>query len=147
MSSTLEGVRVVRAEASEDQEQARAIRRVVFVLEQGVPAHVEVDGKDVEASHFLARIGACAVAAARLRRTAHGYKLERVAVLREFRGQRVGEALVRHLVTVPPPGSVIYAHAQYEALGFWQRLGFVAEGPTFIEGGIQHRYITLRSPG
>jgi predicted GNAT family N-acyltransferase len=143
--SSAEVVNIERAESEADLALAREIRRAVFVLEQGVPVHVELDGKDGDAQHFLAWLGARAVATSRLRRTRDGHKLERVAVLRESRGQRVGEALIRHVLSALPTGSLIYVHAQHTALGFWQRLGFVAEGPTFVEGGLDHRRMTLHS--
>jgi predicted GNAT family N-acyltransferase len=138
-------VSVGSAQSPAELARAGEIRHTVFVLEQGVPVSVEVDGKDAEARHFLARLGPSTVATARLRLTEKGHKLERVAVLREHRGQGVGLALVRYVISTLPPRSALYVHAQHTALAFWQRLGFVAEGPTFVEGGIDHRYMTLHS--
>jgi len=112
-----------------------------------VPVEVEVDGKDGESQHFLAWVGARAVATARVRTTPKGHKLERVAVLESLRGRGVGEALIRHVLAALPQSPTVYVHAQSAALGFWQRLGFVAEGPGFVEGGIDHRYMTLQVSG
>ncbi len=140
-------IRVARASADE-LAVVRAIRRTVFVEEQAVPADVEVDGRDDESDHFLARLGALPVATARARRTPKGWKVERVAVLRPQRQLGVGRALVRHLLAQAPAGAVVYVHAQESALGFWERLGFVAEGPRFEEGGIGHRRMEFRAaPG
>lgn len=131
-------VRVARASEPE-LEVARAIRRAVFIEEQSVPVEVEVDGRDAAAEHFLARVGELPVATARARRTTGGWKIERVAVLAAQRGLGVGAALVRFVLEAAPPGAAVYVHAQQGALGFWERAGFVAEGPAFAEGGIVHR--------
>jgi predicted GNAT family N-acyltransferase len=131
-------VRVARASELE-LDTARAIRRAVFVEEQAVPVDVEVDGLDGEAEHFLARLGSLPVATARARRTPKGWKIERVAVLAPQRQLGVGRALVQGVLEHAPPGVLVYVHAQESALGFWERLGFTAEGPRFEEGGIGHR--------
>jgi predicted GNAT family N-acyltransferase len=137
-------IRVARASADE-LDLVRAIRRTVFVEEQGVPSELEVDGRDDAADHFLARLGALPVATARARHTPKGWKVERVAVLRPQRQLGVGKALVCHILARAPAGSVVYVHAQESALGFWERLGFVAEGPRFEEAGIGHRWMVFRS--
>jgi predicted GNAT family N-acyltransferase len=131
-------VRVARASASE-LDVVRAIRRTVFVEEQAVPIEVEVDGLDDEAEHFLARLGGLPVATARARRTPKGWKVERVAVVGAQRRLGVGRVLVQHVLEHAPAGASVYVHAQESAMGFWERAGFVAEGPRFEEGGISHR--------
>jgi len=139
-------VSVARLGAAE-LELALAIRRAVFVVEQGVPPELEQDGLDSSAEHFLARLGPLAVATARARRTARGWKLERVAVLASQRRLVVGLALVRRILELAPPGLMPYVHAQESALGFWQRAGFVAEGPSFDEAGIRHRWMRWSATG
>jgi ElaA protein len=136
-------IQVARA-AADELELVRAIRRTVFVEEQAVPVEVEVDGRDDQSEHFLARLGALPVATARARHTPKGWKVERVAVLRPQRQLGVGQALVRYVLARAPAGATVYVHAQESALGFWQRLGFVAEGPRFEEGGIGHRRMVFR---
>lgn len=131
-------VRVARASAAE-LGVVRAIRRTVFIEEQAVPPEVEVDGRDDAAEHFLARLGSLPVATARARNTARGWKIERVAVLATARRLGVGRVLIRHVLDGAPAGALVYVHAQESALGFWQSVGFVVEGPSFEEGGIAHR--------
>jgi predicted GNAT family N-acyltransferase len=122
-----------------DRALGRAIRHAVFVQEQAVPVELELDGLDDVCQHFLARVAGEAVATARARATPRGWKIERVAVVPAQRGRSVGAALVRRMLGHAPEGLVVYVHAQESALGFWQRLGFVAEGPRFVEAGIGHR--------
>jgi predicted GNAT family N-acyltransferase len=133
-------VRVARASTVE-LDLVRAIRHGVFVQEQAVPAELEVDGLDESSEHFLARLASLPVAAARARATPKGWKIERVAVLAAQRGLGVGRAVVEHMLEHAPAGAVIYVHAQENAVGFWQRLGFRAEGERFEEAGIAHRWM------
>jgi predicted GNAT family N-acyltransferase len=139
--------RVLPALSEADRELGRAIRRSVFVDEQGVPADLELDALDDSCQHFLVRLGSEAVAAARARTTEQGWKLERVAVLESHRGRAIGATLVRHLLDGAPPGLTVYVHAQETALGFWERAGFRAEGPRFFEAGILHRLMLGPSAG
>src|SRR5262245_19964935 len=104
-------IRVARDSAAE-LDLVRAIRRTVFVEEQAVPAELEMDGRDAEAEHFLARVGTLPVATARARRTPKGWKVERVAVLAEQRKLGVGSVLVRHVLAHAPADAVVYVHAQ-----------------------------------
>lgn len=142
---TVVSIRVALAESESDRARAQAIRQVVFVEEQAVPPEVETDGLDDRCEHFLAWQGGEAVATARARMTPKGWKLERVAVLREHRGRDVGRGLVAGALARAPAGVVVVVHAQESALGFWERVGFVAAGPRFEEGGIGHRAMTLES--
>lgn len=134
----------VRAAASTtDRAQAFAVRRRVFIEEQGVDAALEQDDHDASSEHVIALADERVVGAARYRRTERGVKLERVAVLPALRGQRVGSALVLHVIAQLAAQDDLYVHAQQAALGFWERMGFVAEGPTFHEAGIPHRLMRL----
>ena len=132
------------AESEPERALARAIRHAVFVEEQGVPVELELDGLDDQCRHFLVRRelangGEQAIATARARVTARGWKIERVAVVREQRGRSVGAALVRYMLGSAPENQVVYIHAQQSAIGFWERVGFAVEGPEFFEAGIPHR--------
>ena len=131
-------------ESAAERASALEIRARVFVEEQGVPAELERDAHDAACTHLLATLHGQPVAAARYRRTSGGYKLERVAVLREQRGRGIGEALVRYALAALP-GEGVYVHAQIGAVAFWERLGFAAEGDPFDEAGIAHRVMRLRA--
>ena len=123
---------------------ARTVRRRVFVEEQGVPEALEIDALDDSCDHVLALVEGEPVGAARYRRTDAGVKLERVAVLSAQRGRGVGEAIVAHIHDRLPEGSRAYAHAQESAYGFWERVGYVAEGEVFHEADIPHRRMARR---
>ncbi len=71
------------------------IRHRVFVEEQGVPVAEELDGRDGEARHWLARnAGGEAMGCARLL----GNRVGRMAVLPEYRHRGVGTRLLQAVI-------------------------------------------------
>lgn len=133
---------------SSDLETAFAIRRKVFVEEQQVDAREEYDEFEDVSTHFLAYLDDAPCGTARWRRTSNGIKLERFAVLADFRGHGVGKALVRAVLDdvfnqQPEPIERIYLHAQLTAMPLYASFGFVAVGPMFVEAGIQHYKMVL----
>ena len=119
-------------------EQAFAIRRAVFVEEQGIDSGLEYD-HEAEAHHYLALLDGKPIATARWRETETGIKLERFAVLAAFRRRGVGAQLL-HVVLqeVTPAGKIIYLHAQLRAVPFYERHGFCKVGPQFNEADLAH---------
>jgi ElaA protein len=73
-------------------------------------------------------------------------KIGRVCVLKAARGTGLGAALMRAAVAQfrSLPGiTKVKLGAQTHALGFYERLGFVAEGPEYMDAGIPHRDMIL----
>lgn len=139
---------VIPISNSDDLDAAFAIRRQVFVEEQHVSAQEEYDEFEDTSTHFLARVDGLPAGTARWRRTSNGVKLERFAVLAQFRGQGVGKALVRTVLDdvfnqQPEPIERIYLHAQVTAMPLYASFGFVPIGPMFEEAGIQHYKMVL----
>jgi predicted GNAT family N-acyltransferase len=124
----------------ETQALAHAIRRAVFMDEQGVSAEEEFDGLDDQALHLLAWIDGQAVGTARLRIVDGWGKFERIAVLQHFRGRNLGRDLVLALVEAANAQGVYQYRlgAQTHALKFYERLGFSAYGDEFMDAGIPH---------
>ncbi len=119
-------------------ENVFAIRREVFVGEQNCPPELEWEHEE-ESNHFLATVDGVPGGASRWRKTDKGYKLERFAVLKNFRGKGVGQALVQAVLNdLPPEADYIYLHAQVDAVNLYERFGFVKTGPEFEEAGIRH---------
>ena len=118
--------------------QAFAIRKQVFVEEQGVDPALEYDHEE-EASHYLLFLGEKPIAAARWRETKKGIKLERFAVLPSFRNRGIGEIILQEVLKdVTSQGKPVYLHAQLKAVPFYERNGFLKEGEMFTEAGIEH---------
>ncbi len=119
-------------------EQAFAIRRKVFVEEEGVDPGLEYDHEE-EAHHYLLLLNGKALATARWRETEKGIKLERFAVLPEFRNRGLGAIILKEVIKdVVPLGKTIYLHSQLRAVPFYERNGFVKEGAVFYEAGMGH---------
>ena len=128
----------------------RALRRTVFIEEQGVSEADEVDDRDGEAIHLLATVAGRPVGSARLLIEGDTGKIGRVCVLAEARGEGIGAALIRAAVAnlASMPGvSRAKLGAQVHALGFYERLGFVAVGPVYLDAGIEHRDMVLGLSG
>ncbi|WP_135363550.1 GNAT family N-acetyltransferase [Halosimplex halophilum] len=131
-------VRVADGEA--DREAALAVRREVFVEEQGVPEDIEMDGKDDEAVHFVA-VDDDPVGAARLREVDPDVgKVERVAVVADRRGEGLGRALMDRLEATAADRGIdrLTMHAQTHVEGFYERLGYERTSDVFEEAGIDH---------
>lgn len=131
-----------------DLDQAFAIRREVFVDEQHVSVEEEYDEFETGSTHFLAWIDGVPGGTARWRRTSNGVKLERFAVLKAYRGQGVGKALVQAVLNdvfsqQPEPIERIYLHAQVSAMPLYAGFGFVPVGPRFEEAAIEHQKMVL----
>jgi predicted GNAT family N-acyltransferase len=134
----MDTLHVQKALTKEELEKVFAIRKIVFVDEQGCPPELEWENEDVS-THFLALSDQQPCGACRWRKTDKGYKLERFAVLKEFRGQGVGRALIATaLDDLPSDASHIYLNSQLDAMSLYAKFGFVAEGEQFEEAGIQH---------
>lgn len=122
-------------------EQAFEIRRLVFVIEQNVDPAEEYDEYEESCIHFIATYNNLPAGTARIRKTEKGIKLERFAVLKEYRKNSVGKLLVYACLAHPwtLEGNIyLYMHAQEHAIEFYSKLGFKIEGERFFECGIPH---------
>ena len=150
MSTPAYAVRV--AEGPADREACFTVRKEVFVGEQGVPEDIEYDAYDAVALHVLAvredgvplgtgRLLFGEAAAGKTGGNASVGSLGRLAVTQAARGLGVGAALVRAIEDAARAHGLaaVDLHAQTHALGFYERLGYVAYGPEFPDAGIAHR--------
>lgn len=134
----METLQVIKIRTQEEMESAFLIRRKVFVEEQGVAPELELENEETSI-HFLALLDNLPCGACRYRKTDKGYKLERFAVLKEFRGKRVGLAMVAAILDdIPDNAEKIYLNAQSDVVGLYAKFGFAVEGEEFEEAGIQH---------
>ncbi|WP_411274935.1 GNAT family N-acetyltransferase [Daejeonella sp.] len=144
---TQDNLSVQKVSNPSDLEKVFAIRKKVFVEEQNCPPELEWEFED-ESVHFMGSINDVPAGASRWRLTEKGFKLERFAVLKEFRGRGMGKALVQSVLDdLPTDADYIYLNAQLTAIGLYEKFGFVKEGPQFEEAGIQHFKMVLREKG
>ncbi|MEO1853860.1 GNAT family N-acetyltransferase [Chromohalobacter sp.] len=123
-------------------EACSAIRKTVFIEEQQVPQDEEWDGRDPRCLHVLLRVEGRPMGTARL--LPDGY-IGRVAILREGRGQGLGLRLMEAVMEKARQQGhdAVHLDAQTYAIPFYERLGFVAHGETFLDANIPHRHMSL----
>lgn len=129
-------------ERTEDVDTCLALRKEVFVDEQNVSLEEEVDGLDPEAIQVLASLDGTPVGTARILVKGDTAKIGRICVVKSQRGTGLGAALVRSAMAIAStePGLArAELGAQEYAIGFYERLGFAAYGPTYMDAGIPHR--------
>ena len=135
-------------------DEALAIRRRVFVEEQGVPVEEEIDHHDADpadvstALHVLVYRDGAPIATGRLLlpHDGEGAHIGRVAVLQEHRRTGAGRAVMQALQALASDHGLcdITLAAQLHAIGFYERLGYAARGEVFLDAGIEHRWMDLR---
>jgi predicted GNAT family N-acyltransferase len=130
------------------REAAYAIRHAVFVEEQGIPVELEIDDHDPIAEHVLAFVDGRCVATARIyldEQDPSKAKIGRMAVLKDFRGQGIGTALLGEAIRVGmmQGASVFELHAQQSAAPFYAKLQFKPDSASFDEVGIAHQRMRL----
>jgi len=115
------------------------IRTKVFVEEQDVDKELEFDGLDDEAVQYILFFDSIPVATSRRRITEEGFKLERLAVLKDYRGKGAGRMLMEKMMDeILPTKSKLYLYAQAVAEGVYEKLGFKRVGDMFYEANIKH---------
>lgn len=126
----------------EDRERAFALRKEVFVKEQGVPLSLELDEHDATAIHFIVNDGEKTIATARLREIEPKIgKVERVCVLGSYRGKRLG-VLIMKIVEQYAKNidfKTLKLNAQSYAVPFYEKLDYVVTSPEFMDADIPHR--------
>lgn len=130
-------INVRLADWHRDYSDLHRIRQAVFVTEQAVPPEQEWDGEDDTAVHFLACEGDFAVGTARLTPDGH---IGRVAVLKDWRGLNIGDALLGAAIA-HAQGQGLHSQrltAQVQARAFYERHGFEVVSEEFLEAGIAH---------
>lgn len=135
--------RVEPADYVADFKDLRSVREPVFVVEQQVPLELEWDALDPVCQHVIARdamhrpIGTG--------RLTPEHKIGRMAVLRDWRGKGVGEALLLALLDRARSLGLreVSLNAQADAIGFYEKFGFVPYGDRFEEAGIEHQAMRL----
>ena len=135
----------------EAEVDAFLVRQEVFILEQGVPAELELDEFDASAAHVLVYQDAHCIGTGRLvNLSAKQAQIGRMAVLTKFRGKGIGKQILRKLVDLAASQGVreIILHSQVSAIPFYEKLGFQAQGDAYDEAGIPHRnmMLTLANP-
>ncbi|MBC8346407.1 MAG: GNAT family N-acetyltransferase [Candidatus Marinimicrobia bacterium] len=126
-------------ETSEEKNAVIEIRRKVFIQEQKIPEPIEIDANEENATYALATINNNPVGTFRWRKTNGGIKLERLAVLPEYRTRGIGGKLTQFVIGQIDEEDKIYLNAQENVIQFYSRYGFKPVGLPFEEAGIPHQ--------
>lgn len=127
-----------------DRSALQAIRREVFVYEQGVSEAEEMDAFDNDSTHLLATTETRdTVGCARIMPSG---QIGRMAVRMERRGQGIGSMLLDAAIAEAKRQkfSRIFLHAQCHAESFYAQFGFHRVGDIFCEAGIEHIAMIFR---
>jgi predicted GNAT family N-acyltransferase len=151
----MSSLRFVQVRSPLEMQLALAIRRRVFIEEQGVPEDLEIDEYDTLPSdgevdgpcqHVLAFQDGQPVATGRLVLHPDGrLHIGRVAVLPEHQGRGLGREVMDRLHVMARQRHVqrVTLAAQLHAIGFYEKLGYVAHGDVFLDAGIEHRWMDI----
>ena len=116
-----------------------AIRQKVFMEEQQVSREDELDGQDEHCQHVLATLSVSGEPIGCARILSSG-KIGRVAVLKPYRKYGIGQKIIKFCIDYAKQNEVEpYLDAQIDAIPFYQRIGFIAEGDVFLDANIPHR--------
>lgn len=138
-------IRVRQADWRSEAAAIAAVRRAVFIDEQGVPEALEWEALDARCTWFVAQTEAAAEELIGVVRLTPEGRVGRMAVRAAWRRRGVGRALMLAVLEYARVIGLteLSLAAQTHALGFYQRFGFVAEGELFEDAGIPHRRMRL----
>lgn len=118
------------------------IRHRVFRQEQNVPYEIdEVLDEELEAKTYLICHHEKAIGTIRYRQTDEGIKVERFAILKEYRGKGYGLEAFKFftdMLGAKYNPCKIYFHGQLYIKELYEKAGFKEEGDIFLEAGIKH---------
>ena len=129
----------------DEYELLTMIREKVFIEEQKVTSQLEWDGMDKDAIHFLAFKDKKGVGCARAFVIQNRMQLGRMAVLREYRGEGIGSALIETAITLAKLNQLyaIDISAQCHAINFYKKFGFEVTSDIYLDAEIPHRDMKL----
>ncbi len=121
------------------------IREKVFIEEQKVTPQLEWDGLDEEAIHFLVFKDKKPIGCARAFVIENHMQLGRMAVLKEYRREGIGRALIEKAILTAKLNqlSAIYISAQCHAIDFYKKFGFEVTSDIYLDAEIPHRDMKL----
>ena len=129
----------------EDFLHIRHIRESVFNTELGISESELFDKHDETCDHFLIFDGEKIVGSVRIRSMDTAIKLERMAILKEFRAKNYGKNCILQITKYYSTKnfSRIILDSIYSVRGFYKKCGFIEEGEIFQRVGIDHIRMSL----
>ena len=136
----MNNLEIKKADSETELEKVMDIRKNVFIKEQNVPYDIEIDGLDPESEHFIAYLDDEPIGCARIRTDKNNAKLERIAIIKKYRGKGFGTELTKFLIDYCKRENFdeIVLHSQTYIIDFYKKLGFKTRGEIFFEADIEH---------
>ncbi|WVQ94396.1 hypothetical protein IAU59_001475 [Kwoniella sp. CBS 9459] len=139
---------IIRVENSEDLAKCMAVRKEVFIDEQGYDIRIETNDDDPQSTHFLLQLQTGEpVGTVRVINTNN--QLGRFALLKPYRGRGLAGPLIRavHDYVKSTGGTEVWCQSQagdpaqggVDATGFYRRFGYVERGERYIKEGTVHQ--------
>lgn len=119
------------------EQDAKFIRKQVFIIEQNIPEEEEWDDQDMISDHFVVYDQDQPIATARL---LQNNSVGRVAVLKTYRGQGIGRMIMLEIIRQAhqQDRKFLQLSSQVHAISFYEKLGFSIQGDAYDECGIPH---------
>ena len=119
------------------EQDAKFIRKQVFIIEQNIPEEEEWDDQDMISDHFVVYDQDQPIATARL---LQNNSVGRVAVLKAYRGQGIGRMIMLEIIRQAhqQDRTFLQLSSQVHAISFYEKLGFSIQGDAYDECGIPH---------
>lgn len=119
------------------EQDAKFIRKQVFIIEQNIPEEEEWDDQDMISDHFVVYDQDQPIATARL---LQNNSVGRVAVLKAYRGQGIGCMIMLEIIRQAhqQDRKFLQLSSQVHAISFYEKLGFSIQGDAYDECGIPH---------
>ena len=129
----------------EDFSHIRNIRKSVFNIELGISESELFDKNDETCDHFLIFDGKKIAGSVRIHSMNATIKLERMAILKEFRTKNYGKNCILQIKEYYSTKnfSRIILDSIYSVRGFYKKCGFTEEGEIFQRVGIDHIRMSL----
>jgi len=138
-------LKIKAVDTSHEYHDVLKIRKKVFIDEQKISEKIEIDSNEKSSKYIIALIDNTPVGTARWRDDGLKVKLERFAVIKDYRDKGIGRKLTEFILKQVPENRTIYLNSQESAIGFYENLGFIVSGSPFKEAGIVHKKMIYQS--
>ena len=119
------------------------IREEVFINEQMIERHLELDEHDVlgdsNCTHYLLSVDGMPVGTARTQKIAESsFKIQRVAISKSYRKAGYGKILIQKIEDYLKASHYLLG-AQEHAIAFYEKCGYTISSDVYIDANIRHR--------
>ena len=142
----MKGLKIRLIKNKKELYQVFKIREIVFIKGQNVPKRMERDKFDNSSKHIIAISKNKPIGCARIRFVHGKAKLERIAVLKNYRGKGFGKMIVNYMINYCKNKNIkdVVMNSQYYLKDYYRKFWFKPVGKPFMEAGIKHIKMYLK---